>query len=295
MYRSFEGDNPELHALFQRLSGEQVLYFACPGNSGDSLIGAATYQLFAKYGIPFSLLEPEEHPTNRTVLLAGGGNLVEMYTSMASVVRRLVNRSNRIIILPHSIMGHWTDLSQLGPNDLIFCREQDSYQRVKAAGLSAGVRLGHDLALYLDTALLEESLPRRSELMESFSNRIRDAKINVDKFDGKRVSCMRRGVEATFIPKGANYDISVVFKGGTRPGLSERASWNMVHFCSRTSHITTNRLHVGIASLLAGTPVALHDNSYGKVSAVFRHSIEGRYPNVEFLDSPERDFLKRRF
>lgn len=290
MCRSFEGDNPDLHALFQQLRGEQVLYFACPGNSGDSLIGAATYQLLTKYGIRFSLLGPEDRPKSRTILLAGGGNLVAMYTSMASVVRRLVNRSNRIIILPHSIMGHWPDLSQLGPNDLIFCRELDSYRRVKAAGLSAGIRLGHDLALYLDIGLLEKSLPGQDELIKSFKETIRDARIDVGRIDGKRVLCMRRGVEATFIPKGANYDISVLFRSGTQPGLAERASWNMIHFCARASHITTNRLHVGIASLLARTQVALHDNSYGKVSGVFRHSIEGRYPNVEFIDRSERAF-----
>ena len=263
-----------------------MLYVACPGNSGDSLIGAATYQLFAKYGIPFSLLAPEDQPTERTVLLSGGGNLVEMYTYMASVVRRLVNRSNRIIVLPHSIMGHWTDLSRLGPNDVIYCREMDSYKRVKAAGLSAEVRLGHDLALYLDTAVLEASLPSRSELMGSFGERIRHARIDIDKIDGKRVSCMRRGVEATFVPKGVNYDVSHMLRSGTRPGLAERGSWDLVHFCSRAAHITTNRLHVGIASILAGTPVTLHDNNYGKVSGVFRHSLEGRYPNVEFIDRP---------
>lgn len=273
--------------LFQQLRREQVLYYASPGNSGDSLIGAATYQLFAKYGIPFSVLEPGERPKDRTVLLAGGGNLVEMYTSMATTIRRLANRNNRIIVLPHSIMAHWDDLSQLGPNDLIFCREADSYQRVNAAGLSARVCLGHDLALYLDTALLEASLPGRDELVTSFNDVIRNAKINIDRIDGKRVSCMRHGIEKTFIPKGANYDISVVFRGGTQPGLAETAAWNMIHFCSRAAHITTNRLHVGVASLLAGTSVTLHDNSYGKVSSVFRHSIEGRYPNAEFVDRSE--------
>jgi exopolysaccharide biosynthesis predicted pyruvyltransferase EpsI len=47
--------------------------------------------------------------------------------------------------------------------------------------------------------------------------------------------------------------------------------------------IVTDRLHVGIGSMLLGKEVFLIDNSYGKISEVYRHSMQS-IARVHFID-----------
>jgi exopolysaccharide biosynthesis predicted pyruvyltransferase EpsI len=58
--------------------------------------------------------------------------------------------------------------------------------------------------------------------------------------------------------------------------------------------VVTDRLHVGIGSMLMGKEVFLLDNSYGKVSGVYEHSMK-QCPRVHFVEDVQKlpDILKR--
>ena len=62
--------NSGLAALLAELAGEQVVYMAVPGNGGDALIAAATYQVLGAYGITLELLDSPQALRDRTVLIA---------------------------------------------------------------------------------------------------------------------------------------------------------------------------------------------------------------------------------
>jgi len=284
----FEQTNPALADLFRDLYGRTVYYVPNPGNGGDCLIAAAAYQLFRHYKISIELLHsPDEVKklSGEFVFLAGGGNLVPMYQGVATMFRALIGRNNRVVLLPHSVRGNEELLALMEPGTLLFCRELASLAHVTQHVTAATVHLGHDLALYLDQEELHATPGLQEAAEPEFVERLMDkAKLTKAAIEGKRMSCIRGGVESTFRPKGPNYDISIVFQTGIIPGRAEAGSWMMLEFTRLAAHITTNRLHVGVASALTGTPTTLYDNSYGKVSGIYSHSMRERYPHVQFLE-----------
>jgi exopolysaccharide biosynthesis predicted pyruvyltransferase EpsI len=281
----FERENAELAETLREMRGSDVVYFANPGNGGDSLIAAATYQLFSHYRVDYEVLHTPEDAAalrGRTVVLAGGGNLVPLYHGMAAVVRRLLPGDNRVVLLPHSLRGNEALLGELPASWTVFCRELASWRHVRRHAPACNARLGHDLALYLDIEQLDADIDS-AEVSERFRSTLESGtKLTLETVTGRPMSCMRHGAERTSLPKGPNHDIAVVFAAGVTPGLAEQGAWMMLEFARRASQITTNRLHVGVASALVGTPTALHDNSYGKVSGVYLHSMRGRFPHVSF-------------
>jgi exopolysaccharide biosynthesis predicted pyruvyltransferase EpsI len=281
----FERENGELAALLRDLAGETIAYFPNPGNGGDSMIAAATYQLFEHYGLQFDVLYTPQDASamrSRLVILGGGGNLVPLYSGMAAIAERLIPGGNTVILLPHSVRGNEQLLSRMPAGWTLFCREIQSWRHVQSHAPSCNARLGHDLGLYLDVDLLRERVDL-AEVDGQFRSMLASGtKLTPETLAGKAMSCMRHGRERTSLPSGPNFDVSVVFATGVAPGLAEAGAWMMLEFARLASHVTTNRLHVGIAAALVGTPVVLHDNSYGKVSGVFLNSMRGRFPNVSF-------------
>ncbi len=285
----FELFNPALSALFQELEGKKVFFLPNNGNAGDSLIAAATYQVLYYHKIKYQICDTESliEISNKVVILSGGGNLVPLYSGMAKNLRALIGRGNRIILLPHSIRGHEDLLQSLGPEVTLFCRELDSYEYLLKSAIKAQVGLGHDLALFLDVNLLRMSPGVAEAARVQFIERLAEhATLRPEDIENHSMQCIRGGAESTFKPKGRNYDVSVIFRTGIAPLDAEIGAWMMLEFARLAAEITTNRLHIGIASILCGTPTRLYDNKYGKISAVYNFSIKGNFKNVEMLATP---------
>lgn len=284
----FEQTNRDLANLFRELRGRTVYCVPNPGNGGDALIAAATYQLFRHYQINVNLLygtEEVKKLSGQFVFLGGGGNFVPMYGSVATMFKALLGRNNKVVLLPHSVRGHEEVLAQMEPGTMLFCRELDSFAYARRQTTAATIHLGHDLALYLDLEELRATPGLLEAVEPDFAARLMEkSKLTPGAIEGKRMSCIRGGVESTFKAKGANYDVSIVFQTGVSPGRAEAGSWMMLEFTRLAAHITTNRLHVGVASALTGTPTTLYDNSYGKVSGIYAHSMQDRFPHVEFVE-----------
>ena len=284
----FEAGNPDLARTFRELAGRKCYFVPNVGNAGDSLIAAATYQLFRHYGVePIITLEPQVR--GETVILGGGGNLVPAYTTAARHLARLVDAENRVILLPHSIRGNEQLLSSLGPDVTLHCRERVGFEHTLAHATKAVVVLSHDLAIYTDPRELDATVDRDRARREF--DEILAAKKLTDSSHllGRRIMAIRGGAEATFKATGPNHDISTYFRFGVEPGTAELASWMLLEFCRLCSHVSTNRLHVAIACALVGTPTTMFDNSYGKLSGVYEHSLRAHFSDVEFSESPPND------
>jgi exopolysaccharide biosynthesis predicted pyruvyltransferase EpsI len=289
----FEEQNGELARLLRQHRGLTVHYFANPGNAGDSLIAAATYQILQAYEINLQIFDSPAAAgriSGETVFLAGGGNLVPVYHGMGVVIKSLAGRGNRIIILPHSIRMVDEIMLALEPASIVFCRERATYNYVVGIAPHVISHLSHDMALFLDKDALRASdhipddIESRFWAILSAETALTEATLK-----RKKVSCMRHGLEKTFVPRVPNNDISIVFKMGVRPGSAEMAAWMMINFAELAAEVTTNRLHMGIASALAGTKTVLYDNSYGKVSQIYKHSMMNRFTHVSFLGEEGSD------
>jgi hypothetical protein len=68
------------------------------------------------------------------------------------------------------------------------------------------------------------------------------------------------------------------------PGVVKLLSVLFIDAINTLDVVVTDRLHIGIASVMLGKKVYLLDNIYGKVSAVYEHSMKD-LANVYFIES----------
>jgi hypothetical protein len=105
----------------------RVVYFANPGNAGDSVISCGMTQAMTEQNITWDMATLESDVTGRIVLIGGGGNLVPLYDNVAAAVRNFVGKAKLLVILPHTIAGHPEVLARLDETCVVFCRDAVSY------------------------------------------------------------------------------------------------------------------------------------------------------------------------
>ena len=134
-----------------------VIYCPNPGNGGDALIAASTFQLFERSGLSYNayhwseVLSLELDWSKHVFVYGGGGAFVNEYQGAPRIlIEALHKRVKKLVILPHTINTHADVLSELGSNVEIICREQTSFEYVRASAPKANVFLMEDLGLSLD-------------------------------------------------------------------------------------------------------------------------------------------------
>jgi exopolysaccharide biosynthesis predicted pyruvyltransferase EpsI len=298
--------------LHRHLGDQELIFVPNPGNAGDSLIAAGTFQFFQRHGIRFSVrrIDPGLF-TGRVVAYGGGGNIVGPSTYGTRFLSSIHRLAKRVVILPHTIKGVDDLLANFGGNVDIFCREKVSYDYVRRTAPNSTVHLSHDMALGADVeALLQtkDTPPvRLRATLASVGAKIHLSKAMATQVGGLislwtpprpsssnqqvRVLCAfrqdgeRTGIE---LPPG-NIDVSEVFSLGVESTeIASIAAHRLLGFLNQFEQIRTNRLHVAIASALLGKQVEMHDNNYYKCRAVYQHSLRA-FPNVRFLEQPPGD------
>ncbi|MEO8804599.1 MAG: polysaccharide pyruvyl transferase family protein [Burkholderiaceae bacterium] len=277
---------------------EPVLYVSVPGNAGDSAINCAAHRVFEQFGLQFERVDLDvdaARTRGRVLVGAGGGNLVPMYNDMHELIARHHGGCRRLILLPTTIRGHDALLGTLGDHVTVLCRDQPSLAHVQRAAPRVRALASHDVALHLDVrALLAEARWRFLPLLSSPGQARRNLRRRWRglKYDRRNAShptelfAFRTDVEraerAATPAATANIDVSVEFvSDNMTPRLALEATWRMLGFLDRYTTVHTDRLHVSILSALLGKRVLLHDNSYGKNSAIYDHSMRTNFPNVE--------------
>jgi hypothetical protein len=100
------------------------------------------------------------------------------------------------------------------------------------------------------------------------------------------LDCFRRDWESTDvrIPWG-NVDLSAATpydRTMGRRSSAEATAFELFRYLDRFEVINTNRLHIGIAGALLEKRVRFSPNAYWKNEAVYRHSLQEAFPNVEW-------------
>ncbi len=285
--RALDALRADMEAFFAELRGTAVLFFANPGNAGDSLIAAATWQAFTRNGIEAAQIGLEAKVDDRVVILGGGGNFIPLYREIKDALERYAGRARKIVILPHTIRGNEDVLRQMDARYTVFCRDERSLDHVRAAQPDVDVRLSHDMAFHLDAAALLRDAALAAKAEPRWRQALAEAGADEEKLARPEGVDLRRvDVESTAETPRSDIDISEAFRFGTDSEQARVAAWCFLKSISVARHIVTDRLHVAIGAALLGTPCRLHDNSYGKNAAVYRHSLAGRFPSVSFVPGP---------
>lgn len=255
-------------------------YIPNPGNAGDMLIAAATMGFFEKHNLPYTMYK--DGGDIDTVVYGGGGIWTADYKKDWLKHLEVLNQAKKIVILPSSFNNCPELIDALDERFVVFCREKRSYEYVKGANTRATVLLDHDMAFRMTTKQLAKPY--------AISTKTVDA---LDKVDWQS------------IPKNAMFmrgDGESAGKYKTDLDVSELAGWYLlsakpdwINFCAQlmlsvvnqADAVVTDRLHVAIAGLLTGKTVYMLDNTYGKLSAVYEHSMK-QFKNVHFCtEMPE--------
>jgi exopolysaccharide biosynthesis predicted pyruvyltransferase EpsI len=252
--------------LLDLVLGEKRLVFVPNvGNLGDALIAHSTYSFFAVHNIRFTIARVKDDVKGACVLVGGGGNLIEgRYNDLSKFLTRC-GTHNRIIILPHTIVGNVPLWLSLQNNLDIFARERETHRFLTTLGLShQQIHLGDDMAFWLTGQMPTLPAPQQNAALV----------------------CLRRDSESrnAIVPPVANFDVSaLMFHDWSDPDVARLASEMFVTLIARYESIITDRLHVAIAGYLLGREVTLLPNSYFKNRAVYDFSLS-LAPNVRFLD-----------
>lgn len=278
--------------------GGPIYYLPNLGNTGDSLIACATFQLFNKFCVNYAIPNFSKSIFTREVFVyGGGGSLIPYYYDSRYILLQALKLFKRIIILPSTIGGNEDLLSEFGSNVDILCREKVSYEHARKHATRANVYLSHDAAFYLDPCeLLSYSkisafwkLLRDTRTTNDARRlcrlTINDLKIRYIRLDSPKVlKAFRTDREMTgnVIPKG-NIDLSTVRIFGVDCKNAFFSTCCILLKCLNSfDYIQTNRLHICIAGILLNKQVMFYPNNYYKNEAVYRYSIEGKYPNVKW-------------
>ncbi len=279
-----------------------------PGNAGDSLINAATFQVFDEAGLNYQVRSPRQlykaicaghsmdalQLKDKIVVMGGGGAFTSQYRYSATLVQAIHSAARHLILLPCTVEGHQQLLGSLGGNVTIFCRERISLAHVQRHCDGPEVLAHHDMAFSLNVPwLLSQplegiSLRKRIRLyfnrrgMAALRQRSGNEVLNAFRLDVE--SCGRA------IPKD-NKDLSQLFSLGSQTRAQNLSSAkSLLSEVNQFERIKTNRLHVGVAAFLLGKRLDFYANSYFKNRAVYELSIAGRDGGrVSFIDSPAKD------
>lgn len=260
-------DDPFITFL-KSLSYQHVHVFPKSGNAGDGVISYAMYLLFKEFCITFTAHRQEDTVEGETVLIGGGGNLIEgRYNDVAELIRRHAEK-NRVVLMPHTIVGFKDVLAKTHESLTVFCREPVSYRLALLNGANPHrTHLSHDLVFFLED--------------DHFAPFFQEG-------EGTLKALRRDGEASGTIPiPPENIDISLSWNGDiwTSPDFCANVTQSMAAFISPFATVQTDRLHVSILSAFLKKHVSLLPNSYFKNRAVFEHSIQLRFPNLTFINT----------
>jgi exopolysaccharide biosynthesis predicted pyruvyltransferase EpsI len=271
-----------------------VVYYPNPGNAGDALIATATWQCFDRLGIRPRVTRPKNFPRHGDVILGGGGNLVPPYRYMAEALQACLDKPiGRCLLLPHTVRGNEALLGRLDGRVTLLCRDQLSLEHVRKHAPLAHSQLVDDMALGLDIEALRQRtqslshrlsllgdrrwLKRRNKWQLALSRQQPDA-------TGKLEILRSDGEANTAQPELRDKDLMDFY--GTRCDKRagcDQVSMDLINLLESVKSVRTDRLHVALPATLLGLEVEMLDNNYGKLSIVWKTSLEGKYPNARMV------------
>ncbi len=288
---------------------EKIYYKSNPGNAGDALIATGTFTLLDDLGLGFEFIHPDGFDaTGKIVVYAGGGNLNHIYSDAASFIKKHHMNAKLLIILPHTITENQELLEELGPNCILFAREEvtANYLQNQIKG-KFQCYIDHDMATHIDkNNILKKTYPSTAQLIwqkavkkifrKDASDDIPSIKklIRIAVYEAinsrrnyEHGNFFRIDIEASGNPiPPLNADLSIIYELSTRSRkIIDYTTWRLLKNVSRYNSMSTDRLHICMAGALLGKNVTFYGNSYFKCKAVYDFTIKNRYRCVVWESS----------
>ena len=247
-------------------------YIPNPGNIGDMLIASATYDFFKRNKINFQPYNKHANP-GKHIVYGGGGIWTADYERDWSKFLPWFQKAERIVILPSSFNNCPKLIDALDERFVVFCREKRSYEYLMKANTRAKILLDHDMAFRLEyMPRLIKTVGKGACVVNSVSFKAIPKTAFFMRIDRESAQKYKTDLDVSDITYGMQHDDRKWIDFCT--GLM----MNVVN-CADT--VITDRLHVAIMAHLLNKTVYMLDNTYGKLSAVYEHSMK-QFENVHF-------------
>jgi exopolysaccharide biosynthesis predicted pyruvyltransferase EpsI len=287
-------------AYFRFLTGQRgKVFYLYPyvGNSGDSLIRMGSVRLLADLEIASTL-----DPRKADVILWPGGNPT-MWRANVDGWRAVLKRYTRaeFIVGPATIQYSEYDwvsviLRHADRVRALFARDPASYQKLVSASLpdSVEIGLGHDPALYLrgsDWLTRRRAAATEDYVLVAF-RADHEGCAGLQRYG--RLVCtllpprLRRYVERKNLYRSRNRKVKNARERAI-PGyplrIADVAAFDFDSFVDgvlRAKEVHTDRLHTMLLAAMLGKQVFAYSTSYGKLEAVYEHSVKD-WAHVDFV------------
>lgn len=246
----------------------KFIYIPNPGNGGDSLIAAGTFQLFDNLGLNYQIGDINKKYYNETIFYAGGGNLVGLYGGCKDFLNNNLNNNNKIIILPHTIKDVDEIVEKMNNNVFVICRDKKSYEYVyDTIKNKDNVYLSKDMAFYLDVSGYQNNIikNKNKKVLNYFRNDTEKTNIKIPQNNHDLSQ------EMNIIPKMNNKEKVI------------KNAYNILDYINNYDTINTNRLHGGIGASLLNKEVNMYPNSYFKNYEVYNYSLKNIFLKTNFI------------
>ena len=233
----------------EKSNGRQVVYIPNPGNYGDGLIRYATKKFFQDFEIRhievnvgyargrLALLPFLLSPKKYLFVYGGGGAWCVAYGFGRSIVKFISLFTRDYLVLPSTY-----ELAPAGKGGTYYRRDQTN-----SKALVPEAKFCHDMAIYLAD---------KTPLFRCDPNGPTGNLFRTDRESAKDVGRL----------PADNIDIS-------HKGNHMSNGDGFLEMVSRYSEVNTDRLHVAIASAVAGCTVNLEGGNYFKIRAIYEASL----------------------
>lgn len=218
---------------------------------------------------------PGQYPEN--FVYGGGGAWLHTWIRDLTPVMDIMQHAKRVVILPSSFNNVPELINILDKRFVVFCREQKSFDYLMSQNTGAKIILDHDMALRYGKRI-SNARPDSDELVakaKKLNKQIKKLPANVRMF---RTDNETAGHYETDIDLSDTLGCFGLYQSHADLDF---AAATMLQMVARFDTVHTDRLHVGIAAMLAGVDVVLYDNNYGKISGVWDQSLK-KMANVKF-------------
>lgn len=255
------------------------------GNMGDALIGYSDLQTFDSMNLKYSIVSKQ----NKIKLLSepfslvygGGGGWIDKYLEYGRKQAETYFKNKNLkkcVILPSTFYKCDEIVNTFDERFVVFCRDYKSLEYCKSINTRAKFLFHDDLAFCGDISKLNLNN------LCGITDRELISKLHTFMLNNSRkCNLYRNDMEKTDIvlPKN-NLDISEMRKKDGEDMTREYVrdiTRVLLYVIDKFDEISTNRLHVAIASYRLSKRINLSDNSYGKVRNVYESSMKD-YPDT---------------
>ena len=284
---------------------KNIIYRANEGNLGDCVIAyAQNYmmqtakidccQLLSPYAVEIKDYDNNYIACDRRLLqpfdfVYGGGGLWTCHYNYSKILKMYMQRRNMrsCTILPSSFWRCDDAIKSFDERFTVFCREKQSYDYCKSLNSKARFLLHDDAAFWLDAQMLDANQLKHEDIaLQQMKNAFQKIDIFLQNNANQAVGLfMRNDAEKTQCLSAKNsFDASSLCNvSGLRidKHVQKQGALLLSKAVMPFKKIVTNRLHIAIVAALLGKEVAVYNNDYGKLNAIYRQSLH-RFSNVQF-------------